>query len=48
MDIARKRGLSYPLSMTDECTPQVLLIRHISVFDQLQNQLLPRKLGHDA
>ena len=29
-------------------SPQVLLVRHISVFDQLQNQLLPRKLGHDA
>jgi hypothetical protein len=34
--------------MAREAAPQVFLIRHVPVLDQLQNQLLPRELGHDA
>ena len=48
MDVARKRSLSHLLPLTSESPPQVLLVRDISVFDKLQYQLLPRKLGHGA
>jgi hypothetical protein len=34
--------------MTRKGASQVFLICHVPVLDQLQNQLLPRELGHDA
>jgi hypothetical protein len=48
VDVARERSLGDLLPLAGKSAPQVLLVCDISVFNKLQYQLLPRKLGHDA
>jgi hypothetical protein len=48
MNVTGESSLRDPLRVARERPPQILLASYIPVFNELQYQLLPRKLGHGA